>query len=67
MTEKQAIKFLLVENKRLNIERRRLRRVLNLAANCVNDSAHGHTPDWKKLVSKIESYEDAYSPLGDIC
>jgi len=67
MTEKQAIKFLSGESKRLNTERKRLRRLLNQAANCIQDAAHGHTPNWHGLVAQIEKYEDAYAPLGDNC
>lgn len=48
-------------------ERKLLRSILNEAANCIQDSAHGHTPNWKHLVEQIEKYEDAYAPLGDDC
>lgn len=67
MSEKQAIEFLSGESKRLNAERKRLRSILNQAANCINDAAHGHTPNWHRLVARIEQYEDAYAPLGDNC
>lgn len=67
MTEKETIKFLACERKRLDTERKRLRSILNEAANCINDSAHGHTPNWEKLVARIEAYEDAYAPLVDKC
>lgn len=65
MTDKQTIKYLCAELKRLNAERKRLRRILNLAANCVSSSSRGHTPNWRSLVSNIEDYEDAYCPLSD--
>ena len=67
MTEKEAIKFYSGEAKRLNRERKRLRRILNQAANAINDAAHGHTPNWHRLVERIEKYEDDYAPLGDNC
>lgn len=67
MSEKQVIKFLSGESKRLNAERNRLRSILNQAANCIQDAAHGHTPNWQRLVERIEKYEDAYAPLGDDC
>lgn len=67
MTESQAIKFLSGNNKRLNKERKRLRSILNETANCIQDTAHGHTPNWDKLVARIEKYEDSYAPLSDEC
>ena len=67
MTEKQTLKYLSSCCRGLNKERKRLRSILNEAANCIQDTAHGHTPNWKKLVERIEKYEDAYAPLGDDC
>lgn len=67
MTEKQTIKYLIGSCRGFSIERKRLRSILNEAANCINDAAHGHTPNWKRLVERIEKYEDAYAPLGDDC
>ena len=67
MTEKEAIKFWSGEAKRLNRERKRLRRILNQSANAINDAAHGHTPNWNRLVEHIEKYEDDYAPLCDNC
>lgn len=61
------LKRLTAATRRLNKERKRLRSILNEAANCVQDAAHGHTPNWKRLVERIEKYEDAYAPLGDDC
>lgn len=60
-------KCLVAHIKRLEIERKRLRKILNLAANCLHDASHGHTPNWGRLVKRIEAYEDAYAPLGDNC
>lgn len=65
MNEKQATKYLSRTYKRLERERTRLRSILNEAANRIQDAAHGHTPNWKKLVARIEKYEDDYAPLGD--
>ncbi len=61
------IKHLSASCQRLNKERKRLRSILNLAADCIQDAAHGHTPNWKWLLTRIEAYEDAYAPLGDDC
>lgn len=66
MSDKQSIRFLNGQSKRLNAERKRLRSILNQAANCIQDAAHGHTPNWHRLKERIEQYEDAYAPLGDI-
>lgn len=63
MTQKQIVAHLLRENRSLTRERARLRKCLSLAADCVQASAHGHTPDWRKLSAKVERYEDSYSPL----
>lgn len=65
MTPKQTIRFLASETKRLNAERKRLRALLELTADCINATAHGHTPDWHRLLKRIEAYEDSYAPLGD--
>lgn len=67
MTDKQTIRFLSTSFKDANNERKRLRSILNEAADCIQDAAHGHTPNWKRLVARIEKYEDAYAPLGDDC
>jgi hypothetical protein len=67
MKENLTIKILRAEYKRLNSERKRLRSILNEAADCIQDAAHGHTPNWHRLVERIEKYEDAYAPLGDDC
>ena len=66
MTEKQVIRHLANECKRLAKERKRLRSIVDEAASCINASAHGHTPNWRKLMRRIEAYEDAYSPAGDV-
>lgn len=63
----KVIKFLRSSRRRLERERRRLRSILNEAANCIQDAAHGHTPNWHRLVDRIEKYEDAYAPLADKC
>lgn len=65
MNTKETIKFLSTERNRLNTERKRLRSILNEAANCIQKESHGHTPNWGRLVERIEKYEDAYAPLGD--
>jgi hypothetical protein len=62
-----TIKILSAGNKRLNSERKTLRRILDKAADCIQESAHGHTPNWNRLVDLIEKYEDKYAPLGDDC
>jgi len=67
MTDKQAIKYLSASCRGFNKERKRLRSILNEAADCINGAAHGHTPNWKRLLERIEKYEDAYAPLGDDC
>ena len=67
MTEKQTIKYLNGACRGLNKERKRLRSILNEAADCIQDAAHGHTPNWHRLFERIEKYEDAYAPLGDDC
>ena len=66
MKGKQAVKFLTISRNNLEKERKRLRSILNEAANCISYNAHGHTPNWGRLVQRIEKYEDKYSPLADI-
>lgn len=65
MTKEQVIRHLARECKRLTKERRRLRGIVDETANCIHAAAHGHTPGWRKLMRRIEAYEDAYSPAGD--
>ena len=65
MPENLTIKILRAEYRQLNAERKRLRSILGEAADCIHDAAHGHTPNWHRLVGRIEKYEDAYAPLGD--
>lgn len=67
MNEKLTIKLIRAETKRLNTERKILRRILNESSDCIQDAAHGHTPNWHRLVERIEKYEDDYAPLGDDC
>ena len=67
MTEKQVVKYLRAHCRHLDKERKRLRSLLNEAADCIQGAAHGHTPNWKKLLDRLEKYEDAYAPLGDDC
>lgn len=67
MTQEQTIKFLTASFRHVQKERKRLRSILNQAANCIQDASHGHTPNWKHLIERIEKYEDSYAPLGDDC
>jgi hypothetical protein len=61
----QAIRYWSAEARQLNNERRILRKLLSEAAECIQSSAHGHTPNWHRLMEGIERYEDDYSPLED--
>lgn len=65
MTDKQIIKYLQRQCRSLNKERKLLRRIVDSAANCISDSARGHSPNWRAVMDKIDAYEDAYSPAGD--
>lgn len=67
MTPTQSAKYLSTTCRALGKERKRLRSILNEAANCIQDAANGHTPNWGRVVERIEKYEDAYAPLGDDC
>jgi hypothetical protein len=65
MNEKERMEWLRREVKLLKKERIKLRKALGMAADAINDSAHGHTPNWYKVVAAIDKYEDDYAPLGD--
>ena len=67
MTDKAYIKWLRHEVNLLFNERIQLRKLLGMAADAINDSKHGHTPNWRKLVKDIEKYEDDYAELNDPC
>lgn len=67
MTSEQIIRYLSASCRSYKKERKRLRSILNEAANCIQDTARGRTPNWKRLVERIEKYEDAYAPLSDDC
>jgi len=66
MTEKEAIKYLKAALKQANKERIYLRVILNEVVDGIQEEAHGHTPNWQRVMGRVEKYEDKFSPLGDI-
>jgi len=67
MKKNLTIKLLRTHCRGLEKERKRLRSILNETADCIQGEVHGHTPNWKRLLARLEKYEDAYAPLGDDC
>lgn len=49
----------------LEEERRILRGILDVVMDNISLESKGHTPNWKKVMERVEKYEDNYSPLGD--
>lgn len=63
MTEKQSIKYLGRWCKSLSKECNRLRSIVDHTKAFIDLEGRGHTPNWKRLVKRIEAYEDAYGPI----